>query len=76
MSTRRYSVAPGANLESVVEAAGAAVVTAAIELTVDMATTIVTDSGVTRQISKNEVLIAIDLFEQYITRSVWPPAAS
>jgi hypothetical protein len=62
------------NLESVTEAVGAATVTDNIELTVDLANTIVTDNGTTRTISKNEVLIALNLFEQYITRVQWPPA--
>lgn len=73
MATRRYSVDPGLHLEDVVEAAGIATVTKKIELTVDCATTVVTDNGATRAISKNEVLIALNLFSQYITRGSWPP---
>lgn len=73
MATRRYSVDPGKSLEDVVEAAGAATVTKSIELTVDCASTIVTDSGATRKISKEEVLFAVEEFRQYITRSNWPP---
>jgi hypothetical protein len=74
MATRRYSLDPGANLESLTEAAGAATVTAGIELTVDLATSIVNDAGSTRTISKNEVLLALEIFEQYIVRGIWPPA--
>lgn len=74
MATRRYSVAPGASLETVVEAVGAATVTAAVELTVDLANTVVTDGSSTRTISKNEVLIVLDILCQYLTRSNWPPA--
>ena len=73
MATSRYSVAPGASLETVVQATGAATVTAAIELTVDCAATIVTDSGTTRKISKEEVLLALEEFTQYIVRASWPP---
>lgn len=74
MATRRYGLSQGQILENVTEAVGAAVAANNVELTVDLASTIVTDSGATRTISKNEVLIILDLFEQYITRSNWPPA--
>ena len=74
MATRRYSLDPGDVLENVTEAAGAAIVTKHIELTVDLASTIVTDNGTTRSITKNEVLIALELFQQWITRSNWTPA--
>jgi hypothetical protein len=72
MATRRYSVPPSGNLEQVVEAPGAAVVTSAVELTVDM-TAVVYDKGVYRKISRTEVLQAIDALEEYITRANWPP---
>jgi len=73
MATRRYSVAPGFSLEDVVEAAGAATVTKSIELTVDCASSVVTEGGSTRKITKEEVLFALDQFQQYIIRSQWPP---
>lgn len=73
MATRLYSIEPGANLESMTEAAGSAITTKHIELTVDCASTVVNDGTTTRKISKNEVLIALDLFAQYITRGSWPP---
>lgn len=73
MATRRYSVNPGASLETLVEAAGAATVTASIELTVDCAATVVTDSGATRKISKLEVLLALEEMKEYIVRGNWPP---
>ena len=73
MATRRYSVAPGAVPESVVEAPGAATVTFPIELTVDCAATIVTDSGATRKISKEEVMLALEDIKIWITRANWPP---
>ena len=74
MATRRYGLSQGQILENVTEAVGAAVAANNVELTVDLANTIVTDSGATRTISKNEVLIILEIFEQYITRSNWPPA--
>lgn len=74
MATRLYGVNPGQHLEDVAEGVGSATSANNVELTVDLATTIVTDNGATRTISKNEVLIALDLFEQYIIRSQWPPA--
>lgn len=74
MATRLYGANPGFSLESVVEAVGSATTTNNVELTVDLASTIVNDSGTTRTISKKEVLLILNLFEQYITRSIWPPA--
>lgn len=73
MATRRYSLNVGDQLENVTEAAGAAVATKSVELTVDCAATVVNDSGATRKIFKNEVLIILELFQQYIIRSNWPP---
>lgn len=73
MATRRYSVNPGLALEDVVEAAGAAVVTKSMELTVDCASTVVTADGTTRKITKEEVIFALEEFTQYIMRGNWPP---
>lgn len=74
MATRLYGANPGYALESVTEGVGSATTSHNVELTVDLATSIVSDNGTTRTISKNEVLIILNLFEQYITRSIWPPA--
>lgn len=74
MATRLYGANPGYALESVTEGVGSATTSHNIELTVDLSSSIVTDSGTTRKISKEEVLFALELFEQYITRSIWPPA--
>lgn len=74
MATRLYGANPGYELESVTEAAGSATSAHNVELTVDLSSSIVTDNGATRTMSKNEVLIILNLFEQYITRSNWPPA--
>ena len=74
MATRLYGANPGYVLENVTEQIGSATTAHNVELTVDLSAAIVNDSGATRTISKNEVLIILDLFEQYITRSIWPPA--
>lgn len=74
MATRLYGANPGYALESVTEGVGSATTSHNVELTVDLATTVVTDGGTTRAITKNEVLLILNLFEQYITRSNWLPA--
>lgn len=74
MATRLYGANPGYNLEQVTEAVGSPTTAHNVELTVDLAATIVNDSGSTRVISKQEVLIILCMFEQYIVRSIWPPA--
>lgn len=75
MATRRYKISPGETEFSVVEEVGAATNSDTVELTVDLATTIVTDpSGSTRTISKNEVLIALEQLSNWITTHNWPPA--
>lgn len=74
MATRLYSANPGDHLEDVVEAAGSAITTKNVELTVNLATTVVNDNGSTRAIQKEEVLICLNLFEQYIARGNWLPA--
>lgn len=74
MATRRYGLSAGENLEAVTEAVGAAVASDTVELTVDLATTTVKEGSTTRAILKEEVLLVLNLLEQYITRSNWPPA--
>lgn len=74
MATRLYGANADYNLEQVTEAVGSPVAVHNVELTVDLANTAVNDSGTTRTISKVEVLLILELFEQYITRSIWPPA--
>lgn len=74
MATRLYGANPGYNLEAVTEGVGSATTSHNVELTVDLATTVVSDTGTTRAIQKQEVLILLDLFAQYITRSNWLPA--
>ncbi len=74
MATRRFGLNPGQSLENVTEAVGAATVANNVELVVDLATTIVTDGGTTRAITKNEVLIILNILTQYIDRVNWTPA--
>lgn len=74
MATRLYGANPGYEMESVTEGAGSATTSHNVELTVDLATSIVTVGSTTRTISKQEVLIILNLFEQHIVRGKWPPA--
>lgn len=74
MATRLYGANPGFALESVTEGVGSATSSHNVELTVDLASTIVTDNGTTRTISKSEVLLILELFQEYIAKSNWPPA--
>ena len=70
MATRRYSIAPGQNEYQVVEAIGAAVVTAPIELTVDLANLAGTGAPPTRQM----VIDAMEQVKDWLLRGLWPPA--
>ncbi len=74
MATRLYGVNVGDTLENVDEEVGSAVEDQNIELTVDLSTSAVTEGASTRGVLKEEVLIALNLFAQYITRGKWPPA--
>jgi len=74
MATRRYKISPGEHEFDIVEEAGAATNSDTVELTVDLANTIVNIAGGTRTISKQEVLDAIEAFENHILKSNWPPA--
>lgn len=68
MATRRYSIGIGDNQTQVAEAVGAAVVTKAIEVTVDLA--VVTDSiG-----GKFAVVESLQDITNYILQGNWPPA--
>ncbi len=75
MATRRYSINPQDNDHQVVEAAGAAVVTKNIELTVDFDTLAALNPSITGPQGKLQVLLALERLHAYIeTRGVWPPA--
>lgn len=71
MATRRFMTNPGETLQSVTEAVGAATATKSIELTIDLAN--VTD-GSTKPITREQALLAVARFQDYITTCQWPPA--
>jgi hypothetical protein len=75
MATRRYSTAPGDQLEGsnvrVVEAVGAATATKSIELTYDLANVL---DGNTKPLSKQDVIDGIDRIRDYIIQNQFPPA--
>lgn len=74
MATRRYGINPGEGEFSVTEAAGAAVSSDVIELTVELATTAVNVEATTRGLLKQEVIEAIDKIKNHIIKGNWPPA--
>lgn len=74
MATRRWKVSPGLALESVVEEVGAATNSNVVELTVDLSTSLINDGLGTRQISKTEVLVALEKIKNTIAAENWPPA--
>ncbi len=80
MSTLLLAGSPGQSLEYVstngVSAGSGMQTSAVVELQINQATSVVNDNGSTRQIQKEEVLILLNIFEQYIVRSTWPYAAS
>lgn len=76
MSTILFGGNPGYSLESITEGTGSPTTTHNVELTVDMATTIVNTGATTRQIQRNEVIIILDLFMQYIEKMKWPVVSS
>jgi len=69
MATRRYGLNSGETEFQVTEAAGAAVSSDSIELTVDFAGT-----GLTKPDGKEKVLLALDMFKAHIIKGYWPPA--
>lgn len=74
MATRLYSVNPGDGFNQVTEAAGSAVATKNVEVTVELATTAVNDGAGTRSIAKSEVVDALKKVIDHITKGNWPPA--
>lgn len=73
MATRIYGLRPGANKDSVIEAVGPTATSAVIALVVDLAAS-VTDGPTTRTVSKEEVLLALEAFRDYVISDIWPPA--
>jgi hypothetical protein len=74
MATRRYGISIGEGEFSITEAAGAAVSSDKVELTVELATTAVNWRGSTRGVEKQEVIDAIDKIKNHIIKGNWPPA--
>jgi len=72
MATRRFKASPGTTL--VVEEVGAANNSHVVEVTIDMATNLVTEGGSTRAIKKQEVLAALDKIKEKIITGNWLPA--
>lgn len=64
MATRRYSLAQGATDQQVTEAVGAAVVTASMEFTFDLAS----------NLTKEDVLLALEKIKNWIYKGQFPPA--
>lgn len=64
MATRRFGLSRGETLDQVTEAVGAAVAADSVELTVDLAA----------NLTREDVLLALEKFEYYITQVNWPPA--
>jgi hypothetical protein len=75
MATRRYKVSPGDYFQDVTEEVGAATNSDAVELTIDLANTIVnTSGGGTRSITKDEVIQALEKIKAHIIKGNWTPA--
>ena len=75
MATRLYTLGPNGAIEDVIEGVGAATSSAnPINITVDIATTVVTDGSGTRVLDRSEVLNAIDAIKAHILKTQWPPA--
>lgn len=74
MANWLWGANPGYDLDQVVETPAApASVANTVELNVDLSAAIVHDSGATRSISREEVLIILNLFSQKIIRDSWLP---
>jgi hypothetical protein len=74
MATRRYGFNPGYRQVDITEGVGAATASKSIELTVDLATTVVNGDGTTRGLNREEVMLALEEFKTYIMTTSWPPA--
>ena len=69
MATRTYHTAVGLTEFQITDGVGNATQSTPIELTVDLSNTLVNDqNGTTRQVKKEEVLIALDQFKDHILK--------
>lgn len=64
MATRRYGLSRGETSFQVTEAAGAAVSSDGVEVTVDLAVSF----------TKAEVVLALEMIMDWIIKGNWPPA--
>ena len=80
MSTYLIPGVVGQSLETIAQnaAVGGALQTSTntIELQINQAATLVTDAGTTRAASREEVLLLLEIFKEFITRMNWPYASS
>jgi len=75
LATRRYSINPEDPAYKVTEAAGAAVVTKNIEVTVDFGTLAGLTPTITGTQAKQQVLDCLAKVAEYIEqKGLWPPA--
>lgn len=74
MATRIWAVGPAGTLENVQENIGPTATSAIVAIVVDLTASVTGQAGVSRTVSKSEVLQAIDVLEQKILRDIWPPA--
>jgi hypothetical protein len=68
LATRRYGLSKGETEFQVTEAAGAAVSSDGVEITIDLATIGATQEG------KMYALQAIEMIKNHIMKGNWPPA--
>ncbi|HNA61457.1 MAG TPA: hypothetical protein PKW79_00065 [Rhabdochlamydiaceae bacterium] len=64
MATRRYGLSRGETEFQVTEGVGSATASDNIELTVDLAVSL----------TKNEVILALEMLQNWILKGNWPPA--
>lgn len=64
MATRRYGLSRGETEFQVTEGVGSATASDNIELTVDLAASL----------TKNEVILALEMLQNWIVKGNWPPA--
>lgn len=64
MATRRWGLSRGETEQNVTEAVGAATAADNVELTVDLAA----------NMTKHEVLVALDQIKNAVVKANWPPA--
>jgi len=80
MSTLLMAASPGATLESLDSSGistGSGMQTSnSVELQINQATSMVNEGSSTRQIQKEEVLLLLNIFEQWLVRHSWPYASS